>query len=182
MEKQPLKKNMNKTTLCSSVMYKSRCQHGNMCRYAHSIDELNILRCRRGFYCDNDECQRQHPRESLEMCMIRIGKFMAKADAYFKIVPKMPEMLELSRLIEKGKGMGLHENGITEPIDTENCITRMPGKTNGLGTDNENIGKNNMFSSFCTSKTTTISMSDTEMVRCLELALAMGNMNITIVG
>ena len=51
--KYQFKKEMKKTSLCSSVINKTICGHGNRCNFAHNISELTIMPCKHGACCFN---------------------------------------------------------------------------------------------------------------------------------
>lgn len=76
----------NKTKMCDSVSSGNPCRHGENCRYAHSVNELNILECQHGenclFVCNkkgtfyNSQgkfCKFIHPCESRENYFARNG-------------------------------------------------------------------------------------------------------------
>ena len=76
----------NKTKMCDSVSSGNPCRHGENCRYAHSVTELNILECQHGekclFVCNkkgtfyNSQgkfCKFIHPCESRENYFARNG-------------------------------------------------------------------------------------------------------------
>ena len=76
----------NKTKMCDSVSSGNPCRHGESCRYAHSVNELNILECQHGdkclFVCNRNGtfynsqgkfCKFIHPCESRENYFARNG-------------------------------------------------------------------------------------------------------------
>lgn len=185
MYKSTHNQNMFRTALCSSVKYNCLCQHGDRCRYAHSIEELNRKPCRRGFHCTSLDCERSHPDESLELFQIRLRKAL-KPPEPVTIAPVIPEMKLLQKLMDEGRGMGLHENGIAEPIDVTETNIRRPGNTQGLGVSGKVHGRNNNFKDFhstgftqaTTEKIITVSSQD-DFMTVLELAFRLGD-NITL--
>jgi hypothetical protein len=75
-----------KTRMCDSVSSGNPCRHGEMCRFAHSVDELVISPCQHGenclfvcnrkgtFYNSNGKfCKFQHPMETRENYFARNG-------------------------------------------------------------------------------------------------------------
>ena len=85
-DKEKLARSLNKSKMCSSVGKNEECQHGENCRFAHSLDELkssNCLfeqRCRfvrmsNGKLVNNGEkvCFHKHPHETNETFMSRTG-------------------------------------------------------------------------------------------------------------
>ena len=80
-----IKKNFEKTQLCKSISLKKKCVHGKTCKFAHSIDELNVLNCSFGSKCKlvacknliysntdkNKICFYKHPNESKDNFMNR---------------------------------------------------------------------------------------------------------------
>ena len=78
--------NLTKTRMCESLSSGNPCRHGAKCRFAHSIDELNICECPHGTRCgfvqihngvfSNSEgkfCSGIHPKESRENYCSRNG-------------------------------------------------------------------------------------------------------------
>lgn len=73
-----IKKNTEKTQMCKSISMKKKCVHGKTCKFAHSIDELNVINCSFGDKCklihfknnnysntdDTRICFYKHPSES----------------------------------------------------------------------------------------------------------------------
>jgi len=73
-----IKKNFEKTQICKSIALKKKCSHGKTCKFAHSIDELNVLNCsfadkcklitvKNMIYSNTNEtkiCFYKHPSES----------------------------------------------------------------------------------------------------------------------
>ena len=74
-----MRKSLAKSKLCMSVINKKPCPHGNKCRYAHHVDELQVPKCFFGDACNRVEkttcgyknrrriCNFIHPSESKEM-------------------------------------------------------------------------------------------------------------------
>ena len=64
-----------KTQMCDSVLNDNHCPHGEMCRFAHSVDELAIHSCRYGENCNNKDtyCKFKHPKETRENYFARNG-------------------------------------------------------------------------------------------------------------
>ena len=84
--KEKLASSLTKSKMCSSVDKNEKCQHGENCRFAHSLDELKISnclfeqRCRfvrmsNGKLVNNGEkvCSHKHPHETKETFMSRTG-------------------------------------------------------------------------------------------------------------
>jgi len=85
------KENKEKSELCKSFG-KYNCHHGKTCRYAHSLKELNVIKCRYGNRCfdvdcigtkyvnrkniKNRVCQRQHEGETIENVHYRLSRKM----------------------------------------------------------------------------------------------------------
>jgi hypothetical protein len=85
-DKEKLASSLAKSKMCSSVGKNEECQHGENCRFAHSLDELKISnclfeqRCRfvrmsNGTLVNNGEkvCFHKHPHETKETFMSRTG-------------------------------------------------------------------------------------------------------------
>lgn len=85
-DKEKLASSLAKSKMCSSVGKNEECQHGENCRFAHSLDELKISnclfeqRCRfvrmsNGTLVNNGEkvCSHKHPHETKETFMTRTG-------------------------------------------------------------------------------------------------------------
>lgn len=85
-DKEKLASSLIKSKMCSSVGKNEECQHGENCRFAHSLDELKISnclfeqRCRfvrmsNGKLVNNGEkvCSHKHPHETKETFMSRTG-------------------------------------------------------------------------------------------------------------
>ena len=85
-DKEKLAGSLIKSKMCSSVGKNEKCQHGEDCRFAHSLDELKISnclfeqRCRfvrmsNGKLVNNGEkiCSHKHPHETKETFMSRTG-------------------------------------------------------------------------------------------------------------
>ncbi len=85
-DKEKLASSLVKSKMCSSVDKNEQCQHGEHCRFAHSLDELKISnclfeqRCRfvrmsNGNLVNNGEkvCSHKHPHETTESFMSRTG-------------------------------------------------------------------------------------------------------------
>ena len=82
-----------KTKLCESVYTGNPCRHKNNCRFAHSLDEINILECpfgnrcgfvqnRRGVFFNSEGkfCKFIHPEETRENYFSRNGIVVKKAE------------------------------------------------------------------------------------------------------
>jgi hypothetical protein len=75
-----------RTNMCKSVANNTPCPHGEKCRFAHSLDELNVSDCVFGdecrfiaFRCNNSSktcktCRHKHPQESREEFFERISR------------------------------------------------------------------------------------------------------------
>ena len=94
-----------KTKLCESVSSGNHCRHGSKCRFAHSVDEINIPECPHGSRCgfvqirkgvfSNSEgkfCRCIHPDETRENYFSRNGMVV-------KVVEKKPECSKLKTKI-----------------------------------------------------------------------------------
>ncbi len=115
-DKEGLEKKLTKTQMCKSVG-KSKCHHGDKCRFAHTLDELKISTCFFGAKCrfvhtvdgklvdkDQKKCNHKHPQESNDEFMTRTG-----LDRY-KPVPK-PMVVEPT-VIELPKYNKKHEHNV----------------------------------------------------------------------
>jgi hypothetical protein len=83
----PTAARVERTRMCNSVIDGKKCYHGEKCRFAHSIDELNIQPCRfgsncRSVYCGDNVyknnttmrvCQFSHPEETKNDYADRVG-------------------------------------------------------------------------------------------------------------
>jgi hypothetical protein len=87
-DKERLATSLTKTRMCKSVDANEPCQHGDECRFAHSLDELKISDCLFEQRCrfvrmSNGElinvdstkkvCSHKHPHENIETFMRRTG-------------------------------------------------------------------------------------------------------------
>ena len=87
-DKEKLATSLTKTRMCKSVDANEPCQHGDECRFAHSLDELKISDCLFEQRCrfvrmSNGElinvdrtkniCSHKHPHENIETFMRRTG-------------------------------------------------------------------------------------------------------------
>jgi hypothetical protein len=106
-DKEKLASSLIKSKMCSSVGKNEECQHGENCRFAHSLDELktsNCLfeqRCRfvrmsNGKLVNNGEkvCFHKHPHETNETFMSRTG-----LDRY-KCAPQSVEQKTQPRVVQ----------------------------------------------------------------------------------
>jgi len=100
-DKTDMRKTLKRTKMCNSIMLKRKCPHGARCRYAHSVDELQVAECffkescnhvrKSGdeyFNCSRKKCSFRHPGESMQCYCCRLGLPMA--------LPKMSQMPKLS--------------------------------------------------------------------------------------
>jgi len=96
-DKEELEKKLIKTRMCNSIDKNEKCPHGENCRFAHSLDELNISNCLFGNQCrfviigvasklTNGKkcCTHKHPGETKEEFYTRTG-----LDRYRKAPPKL---------------------------------------------------------------------------------------------
>ena len=169
-----------KTILCNSVKYDCTCQHGYMCRYAHSVEELTPRKCRRGYSCMDEKCEYIHPCESPELFQVRIKALYNKKPEPVSVTPVTPEMKVLQRLIDEGKGMGKYESGIVTPVEVYTSHTRKFGDTTGLGVNIDNPGKIHTGFVRATTQNKIIRVNPENALAAIELALAMNDINITI--
>ena len=93
-DKEKLASSLVKSKMCSSVDKNVKCQHGEDCRFAHSLDELKISNClfeqtcrfvrmSNGKLVNNGEkiCSHKHPHETTETFMSRTGLDRYKNDS-----------------------------------------------------------------------------------------------------
>ena len=86
IEEAPKDVKNNKTKMCDSISSGTPCRHSEKCRYAHSVNELNIQECQHGenclFVCNRNGtfynsqgkfCKFIHPCESRENYFVRNG-------------------------------------------------------------------------------------------------------------
>lgn len=84
--KETLDKKLIKTKICNSLEKIEKCPHGENCRFAHSLDELNISNCLFGQQCrfvrcfngnvvntGKKTCHHKHPDESVDCFFKRTG-------------------------------------------------------------------------------------------------------------
>lgn len=77
-----------KTLMCYSIYKKEECPHGENCRFAHSLNELNVKDCmfldkcrfvrmKNGVLCNHDNkiCNHKHPQETKQNVFIRTGVY-----------------------------------------------------------------------------------------------------------
>jgi hypothetical protein len=63
--KEVTKKDMSKTQVCKSVWTKSKCPHGERCRFAHTEEELRMIPCKWDTKCKHGQkCRFAHSGES----------------------------------------------------------------------------------------------------------------------
>ena len=83
-DKEGLEKKLIKTRMCDSVVKGGKCRHGDKCRFAHNLDELNISSCLFGDNCRfQKKCSHKHPQESKDEFLTRTG-----LDRYKLVVEK----------------------------------------------------------------------------------------------
>ena len=86
VDKEKFASSLFKTRMCTTVDKNEKCQHGDNCRFAHSLDELKISNCLFEQRCrfvrmSNDKlinygekvCSHKHPHETKENFFSRIG-------------------------------------------------------------------------------------------------------------
>ena len=68
------------TKMCNSVFSHKPCVHGTRCRFAHSVDQLQIINCNFGDRCRHGKsCQFFHKDDTLVSYAIRLGYPLPKA-------------------------------------------------------------------------------------------------------
>jgi hypothetical protein len=85
-DKEKIGKSLIKTRMCHSVEKKEPCSHGDNCRFAHDLNELNVSDClfhdkcyfvrmHNGVLCNLGEkiCRHKHPQETKENVFLRTG-------------------------------------------------------------------------------------------------------------
>ena len=85
-DKEKIGKSLIKTRMCHSVDKKEPCPHGENCRFAHDLDELNVSDClfhdkcyfvrmHNGVLCNHGEkiCRHKHPQETKQNVFLRTG-------------------------------------------------------------------------------------------------------------
>lgn len=53
-----------RTQVCISVLKGTKCPHGKKCKYAHTIKELIVIKCRKSYKHDHKTCKYKHKDES----------------------------------------------------------------------------------------------------------------------
>ena len=82
-----------KTKACNNVVYNNQkksftsCQR-SYCTFAHTLEELQVMKCKFGDNCNNFYCQYIHPFETKKSYFTRTGKS----------VPALPEK-EISQVV-----------------------------------------------------------------------------------
>ena len=107
-DKEFLEKKLEKTRMCNSIDKKENCPHGDKCRFAHSLAELNISKCFFGnecrfikslngkvSNCGSKVCPHQHPNETIDEFYRRTNLDRFK--------PFEPKILDLGTILEKEK-------------------------------------------------------------------------------
>lgn len=105
-DKETLEKKLVKTKMCNSVTKMETCPHGENCRFAHSLSELNVSNCLFEHQCrfvrsyngkvsnvGRKTCEHKHPDESVEEFYKRTG-----LDKY-REKPKIEEKSRLEPLV-----------------------------------------------------------------------------------
>jgi hypothetical protein len=108
-DKDGLEKKLTKTRMCNSVG-KGKCQHGDKCRFAHSLDELKISTCFFGDKCrfvkvvegklfnkGQKRCDHKHPNESNDEFLLRTGLDRYKSVVEKPVVVVEPKVIELPK-------------------------------------------------------------------------------------
>lgn len=104
-DREVLEKKLEKTRMCNSIDKKEKCPHGERCRFAHSLDELNISKCFFGDECrfvknvggrvvnsDRKVCPHRHPNETTDEFYFRTNLCRFKKEE--------PKILDLTRVVE----------------------------------------------------------------------------------
>ena len=119
-DKNVLNKKLEKTRMCNSIEKNEKCQHGAKCRFAHSLDELNISKCFFGDGCryiknlggkvvnNGKLCPHRHPNETTDEFynrtnLIRFKKTNTKVLDLTSVVKKAEDFIEHSKIIESSK-------------------------------------------------------------------------------
>ncbi len=87
-DKKQMQKSLLRSRLCRSIETGKKCPHGKNCRFAHSIDEIELVDCYFGHSCNRvsittngvyknmrncNKCTYKHPDESINNYCTRIG-------------------------------------------------------------------------------------------------------------
>lgn len=104
-DREVLEKKLEKTRMCNSIDKKEKCPHGERCRFAHSLDELNISKCFFGDECRFIKnvggkvvnggvkmCPHRHPNETTNEFYIRTNLARFKKEE--------PKVLDLTSVVE----------------------------------------------------------------------------------
>lgn len=149
------------TKMCSSVEKNTKCPHGDKCRFAHSVEELQrddcffgdkckMVKCVKGVWVNKPgikKCLHLHPKETVENMKIRekatlLTQSQARVAAWVPppacakptigiVVPAKPLVAELQQKIDAGEA--LKQGGIKEAISGQSIGGRMQNDTRGLG-------------------------------------------------
>lgn len=123
-DKEGLEKTLEKTRMCNSVG-KGKCHHGNRCRFAHHLDELNIITCFFDHRCRFIEivagkvvdygakmCTHKHTAESKEEFFTRTGLDRFKGEK-----PKVVETQQLTKVTDMiPRSVQQHKYDVKHPL------------------------------------------------------------------
>ena len=89
------KRDLTNTRMCSSFIRKSKCPHGDKCRFAHSYEELNPSPCNFDGRCRNaTTCKFKHSNETNETYVERLASLDKKPRA---------SGMKMTRFVERPK-------------------------------------------------------------------------------
>ena len=107
--KEELEKSLVKTRMCNSLDKKEACPHGERCRFAHCLEELNVSKCLFGDQCrfaivgiggklTNGKkcCAHKHPGESTDEFYKRTGLDKYKTKPKPAVNPIIPTQVLLN--------------------------------------------------------------------------------------
>ena len=119
-----MRNTLMRTKMCRSIMLKRSCPHGSKCRFAHSIDELQVADCyfkdacnrvrKSGSEyknCSHSKCTFIHPGESMECYCCRLGLPIA--------VAKKPVIVKRTPVIVAKKPVVTKRTPVKRPIATK---------------------------------------------------------------
>ena len=142
--KTEMRTSLKSTKMCNSVILKKKCRHGTNCRYAHSIDDLQVAECFFKESCNhvrksgndyvnsstNKKCSFIHPGESMQCYSCRLGLPMA-----LPIIKKSIIKKSIIKKIVKSCWNKVEENKVEEnkveslPIVDESWSVKKKRKT-----------------------------------------------------
>ena len=109
VDKDKMAQKFEKTRMCKSIEDKTRCPHGARCKFAHSLDELNIRDCLFDGNCNlvevrdgkclnkskTKKCSFKHSCEEKEDYYYRVGlKTRQQVRAQVVVIPPPPKKIE----------------------------------------------------------------------------------------